>query len=366
MVDVVRIVLRIVPMIALVLSLELAAAQEFEGLKVAEQSHYFGSFSRDRGVRTHEFIFENTGSDPLLINRVKATCGCTVAEWTKEAIAPGEKGVVKVKFDPKKFSGYFSKRVSVYTNRSTSPVSLQISGRIMVNNKINDDFDFFLGDLKTNRDVVDFGDVEVGVDSVRQEIRFINIMRDTISIKTLTVPSKMNFQQSREVLPPGGNCSMKFTYYPSKEVESWGTQDTLIDVEIHRTVKVEKRKIPVRLALIDNFSQLDSLKLDEEAHIKWENDSALSLNTEGVVGKWCTQKVKFFNDGKKQLLIRRVEVNNDYIEVKSYSKKVKPGKFGTVTLKYIMPTDDKVKDAELVIWSNSPHDYRLGLMMNIK
>ncbi|HHZ63961.1 MAG TPA: DUF1573 domain-containing protein, partial [Flavobacteriales bacterium] len=48
------------------------------------------------GVR--EFIFTNTGKEPLIISRAKGSCGCTVPTWPKEPIMPGAKGKIKVKY----------------------------------------------------------------------------------------------------------------------------------------------------------------------------------------------------------------------------------------------------------------------------
>lgn len=48
---------------------------------------------------SHSFEFTNVGDEPLTILRVNTTCGCTTPEWTKEAIAPGEKGKIDIIFD---------------------------------------------------------------------------------------------------------------------------------------------------------------------------------------------------------------------------------------------------------------------------
>ena len=50
--------------------------------------HDFGEIPTGNPV-THKFTFTNTGDIPLVISSAKASCGCTVADYTKEAIAPG-------------------------------------------------------------------------------------------------------------------------------------------------------------------------------------------------------------------------------------------------------------------------------------
>lgn len=67
------------------------------------------------GERT--FTFTNTGDKPLVIKSVSTSCGCTAAEYPKptDVIAPGEEGVIKVKYDTNRPNA-FSKSISVYSN----------------------------------------------------------------------------------------------------------------------------------------------------------------------------------------------------------------------------------------------------------
>ncbi|ANI88817.1 hypothetical protein A9P82_05645 [Arachidicoccus ginsenosidimutans] len=46
-----------------------------------------------------EYAFKNVGSKPLYITEVRPTCGCTVADYTKSAVMPGDKGFVKAQYD---------------------------------------------------------------------------------------------------------------------------------------------------------------------------------------------------------------------------------------------------------------------------
>lgn len=83
--------------------------------------------STDSGLRT--FTFTNTGDAPLTISKVKTSCGCTVPNYKKAAIMPGETGKIEVKYDTKRI-GKFSKTLTVTSNAKNSSVQLKIRGHI--------------------------------------------------------------------------------------------------------------------------------------------------------------------------------------------------------------------------------------------
>ena len=89
----------------------------------------YGNIPEDGGYAVHAFKIENTGSDPLVINQVVASCGCTVADWTKEPIAPGKTGEIKASYDPRGHVGAFDKTIDVYLSNS-NPVQLTIKGNV--------------------------------------------------------------------------------------------------------------------------------------------------------------------------------------------------------------------------------------------
>ena len=77
-----------------------------------------------------EFIFTNTGKEPLIIEKAKGSCGCTVPEWPKEPIAPGETAVMKVNYDEKRV-GPYTKSITITSNAKTSPKVVKVKGKIL-------------------------------------------------------------------------------------------------------------------------------------------------------------------------------------------------------------------------------------------
>ena len=80
-----------------------------------KMEHDFGMIEANAKVET-EFIVKNVGEADLLISNATATCGCTVPDYPKQPLKPGESAPIKVTFDPAGKSGIQSKTVTLTTN----------------------------------------------------------------------------------------------------------------------------------------------------------------------------------------------------------------------------------------------------------
>ena len=81
------------------------------------------------GNGEYEFKFTNTGTAPLLIKLAKGTCGCTVPEWSREPIQPGDASTIIVRYDTKRV-GTFAKGVTITANTEPSISNLKIKGEV--------------------------------------------------------------------------------------------------------------------------------------------------------------------------------------------------------------------------------------------
>jgi len=89
----------------------------------------FGEIIQGESVE-YAFEFTNTGSEPLIITNAKGSCGCTVPVWPREPVAPGESGVVDVKFNSKGKKGNQNKKVTLTTNMVPSQMVLKVTGLV--------------------------------------------------------------------------------------------------------------------------------------------------------------------------------------------------------------------------------------------
>ena len=80
------------------------------------------------------YRFKNSGTHPLVIERVQPSCGCTIAEQPDQPIAPGQEGIIKATFNSEKHVGQNYKTLFVYANTKGSQSS-ELKFKVEVVNK---------------------------------------------------------------------------------------------------------------------------------------------------------------------------------------------------------------------------------------
>lgn len=94
-------------------------------------THDFGKIPFN-GDGTYEFRFQNTGNEPLILSQPKSSCGCTVPEWPKKPIHPGESDVIRITYKYTDRPGNFNKYVTIFSNtKDNKDVKLYIKGTVL-------------------------------------------------------------------------------------------------------------------------------------------------------------------------------------------------------------------------------------------
>ena len=89
----------------------------------------FGTVNEGDVVET-SFVLTNTGKSGLVITKAVPSCGCTVPEWPKNEIQPGEQASVKVKFNTNGKPNRQLKSVTLYTNTTKGREVLKLKGMV--------------------------------------------------------------------------------------------------------------------------------------------------------------------------------------------------------------------------------------------
>jgi uncharacterized cupredoxin-like copper-binding protein len=99
---------------------------------VFEQTkHDFGMMVQGEKL-SYTFKFTNTGGSDLLISDASSTCGCTIPDFSKAPVKPGEQGKVEVVFNSSGKSGHVSKSVRLLTNAQPNTIELEITAEVYV------------------------------------------------------------------------------------------------------------------------------------------------------------------------------------------------------------------------------------------
>ncbi len=99
-------------------------------ISVDKEVHDYGTIKQGANGAC-DFMITNTGSEPLIISNAKGSCGCTVPEWPKEPIMPGQTATMTVRYDTKRV-GAINKIVTIFSNGTNSPeLVVRIQGNIL-------------------------------------------------------------------------------------------------------------------------------------------------------------------------------------------------------------------------------------------
>ena len=104
-----------------------AAATPPEVLQIKETEHDFGKIPQGKPVY-YFFEIVNTGTTPLKLDNVQASCGCTTPEWNREAIAAGGTDKIKVGYNAAG-EGNFEKYITITYNGNQSK-QIKIKGSV--------------------------------------------------------------------------------------------------------------------------------------------------------------------------------------------------------------------------------------------
>ena len=96
-----------------------------------KETHDFGVIIQGEKV-SHTFKYKNIGGSDLIIREVKATCGCTVAKFSKDPLAPGQEGTIEVVFNSEHRTGMQHKIIFIWSNTQPDRNNVSITAEVVV------------------------------------------------------------------------------------------------------------------------------------------------------------------------------------------------------------------------------------------
>lgn len=293
-----------------------------------EETHDFGVFREETGKVSCLMKGVNTGDEPLVILSVKANCGCTIARYSRNAVAPGDTAVITVTYDAIGRPGRFTKKVYVDTNTEPKRSTLTIKGVVIgTEATLHNRYPVEAGELMLRTTIVPFGEILKG----KSRIEFFeayNRSNDTITPQWHNIPKHITVNASPKTIPPGESLTFSL-YFNTLLSEQWGL---VTDSLMLSPTAISELRIPIATTAIvkEDFSKLtpgERLKAPRLAISSESIDFARISRGEKLSASFTID-----NYGDSPLLIRRVYTDDPSITIKVNKDKVKKGKTAEISV----------------------------------
>ncbi len=302
-------------------------AQKKAIIKFDKIEHDFGTIKEEGGKVKCRFNFTNVGDDTLKLVSVKPGCGCTTAEWTKTPVLPKKSGFVDAEYDPKQRPGIFSKGITVTTNDPSQQVlNLTIKGDVTPKAKTYLDlYPVVIGNLRMESSQFNFGNAknnEVRCDT----LKIYNGWRLPITIGFKDLATYITAKAIPAELKPGKEGMIIITYDVAKRNEYGYLYDRML-LSTNDSLQPEKT-LNISMNVVEDFSKLTPEQLENAPKIKFDK-KAFNFTTAKQGDKVeCTYS--FTNEGKSDLVIRKVKASCGCTATNPEKTTLKPGESSNI------------------------------------
>lgn len=308
----------------LVLSTAWAFAQK-PVIKFDKTTHDFGTMKEADGRVTTVFEFTNEGAGPLVISKVRASCGCTTPNWTRTPIEPGQKGTVTVTYNPLgRQGGPWQKSITVTSNAETETVRLIIKGNtISKAAQPVDAYPIKIYGLGLKARSYQFNNIKKGA-TVQRTIELANNTKEPVTIDLVAEDKFLEVAGMPDTIQPGkvGQLHVRFN---SKNCKQWGPIRTQVYLIVNgKKEYTDANKLDVIANIVEDFASMSTAERQQAPIVEFTTRT-VDLGTLKA-GEKKTAKVAFSNKGKNALAIRRIVNNNKDLTVTSSKSSINGGK----------------------------------------
>lgn len=314
------------------------------------ESHDFGTIKEIDGIKDFKFELTNTGQAPLMILKVKPSCGCTSTDYTKQPILPGKSGYIIASYNPKGRPGKFNKTITVTTNAENPTKIISFSGSVIPMEKGLDELY-----------PVSFNGVKFqSRDLMLMKVKNTEILSDTFGIYNASekpakvtfsnMPAHIKIKAYPEVLKPQQKGYIKLEFDGGKSGE-WGYTREQVSVVINDE-EIKDNKVTVSTTVVEDFTKLTPAEIEKAPKL----NIAEKTHDFGEVkqGEKTKYTFEFTNDGKSDLLIRKIKSNYSYVTAKLDKTKIKPGEKGSIAVEFDTKGKRGKQSCNITLISNDP------------
>lgn len=329
-------------------------------ISFVEKEFNFGTFSEVTGIVTHDFRFTNTGKTPLIIQHVKATCGCTVPEWPREPIKPGKSGVIKVTFDPKKQNGPFSKTIQVSSNADIPQVNLVVKGVVIPAELVEDAFKFMIGPIRLETIYVAFGEIYKGKPA-NLAVKVYNTSKDEPAVISFRqVPPHLKIKVVPASIDPEQEGRIELEYL-TENLQDWDYVVNRLELLVNGKVHPNNR-LNITANIREDFSSFTAEEMEAAPRAEFDNQS-FDFGT--VVSDTVVEHdFKLINAGKSDLFIRKVSASCGCTAVQPAKVQIRPGESTLIKARFNATGREGNQKKAITVITNDPRRSKTILWVN--
>lgn len=295
-----------------------------------EMVHDFGSFKEADGLQTTTFAFTNSGTEPLVLSNVRASCGCTTPKWTREPVAPGQKGSIEVTYNPKNRPGSFNKSITINSNAENPTVVLRITGQVEQREKtLAEEYPRTIGPLRAKSNYISFAKLTMGQQDTK-ELELINDTDKPVEVGFRTVPKHMTAKVEPSTIPAHGKGNLIVTYN-TKDADTYGFASHRIYLSIDGSNDY-KNSVGVSATIEEDFSSLTPEQLANAPEASFEPTTFDFGDMKQ--GDKKSHTFMLTNNGKSDLIIRRVRSSCGCTAVAPSKSTIAPGETAPIEVTF--------------------------------
>lgn len=320
--------------------------------------HNFNILKEVDGKVNYDFVFINKGKIPVIIKKVKSTCGCMSPNWTKHPVLPGKKGFIRATFDPTNRPGNFDKTITVFTNAKRPIRVLRIMGKVIPKRKtVLDNYPYELpSGLRMIFDHISIRAVKE--DSKKKiEIPVFNNHGKDLNIKFVNIPSYIKLKMIPDVLKVKGKGKI-LAEYDAKLKNDIG----LVKENIAYLANGNKEQMLVSANIKQDFSKLTPSQKAAAPIIKVDKRY---MNFGNITkGEKLDLTVNISNSGKSDLSIKKLCVYKGEVEFSMPKKLIAPNE--SLPVKIFVNTLELVGKQKILlgIISNDPLNSEIKIRLS--
>jgi hypothetical protein len=290
-------------LICIIISFGLSFAQGDGSITFNDTKHDFGVIYDKGGAISFDFVLTNNSEESLLINNVKASCGCTTPSWTRTPIEPKQSGTITVSYNPSGQQGSFLKSIVVHTNQG-APIMLQISGEVTnaaVPKKPEEIYPVALENYRLKNKNLNFGKLDIS-DSKTIRLEVFNNSNKPVTQKI--TPPKYFTVNYNPIIEPNKESIIEITFLAGKYNKYGYAKDNLIFY-----INGRKQIFPYSALILDNFDIWDPNKKNNAGKL---NTNTVEINF-GNFTRGTSRTLKLSNSGNSPLNIRNIQSSSPWV-----------------------------------------------------